>query len=73
MDLVEDFEKKIRKEEIRVQFRKEKGKERILNPETEVFRRSELMKKYMIKILSGWNDGKFKNKYLKKLERSWAR
>ena len=43
MDLVENFEKKIREEEIRrVQIRKEKEKEKVLNLEIEVFRRSEL-------------------------------
>jgi len=43
MDLVENFEKKIREEEIRrVQIRKEKEKEKVLNLEIEVFKRSEL-------------------------------
>jgi len=43
MDLMEDFEKKIREEEIRrVQIRKEKEMEKVLNLEAEVFRRSEL-------------------------------
>jgi len=43
MNLVEDFEKEIREEKIkRVQTRKEKRKERVLNPEVEVFKRSEL-------------------------------
>jgi len=27
----------------------------------------------MAKFLFGWDDGKFENEYLKKLERSWAR
>ena len=54
MNLVEEFEKEIRKEEIRrVQMRKEKGKECVLNPEAEVFNRSELLAKYMAKILFG--------------------
>ena len=40
INLVKEFEKEIRKEEIkRVQMRKEKGKE-MLNPEIEVFKRS---------------------------------
>ena len=34
------------------------------------FRRSKLLGKYMVKILYGWNDGKFKKKYLRKLERN---
>ena len=39
----------------------------------EKFRRSELLEKYIAKILFGQNDRKFENKYLKKLERSWQR
>jgi len=54
MDLVKDFEKKIRNEEIkRVQLRKEKKKERVLNLKAEVFKISELLKKYTKKILFG--------------------
>jgi len=72
--LVENFERETREEEIRrVQLRKGKGKERVLNLEAEVFKRSELPEKYIVKILFGWNNKKFANKYLKKLERSWAR
>jgi len=72
IDLVKDFDKEIReKEEIRrVQLRKEKGNERALNPEAELFKRSELLKKYIAKILFRWNDRKFENKYLKKLKKS---
>jgi len=32
-------------------MKKEKGKEKVLNPETEVFKRSELLEKYTEKIL----------------------
>jgi len=49
MDLVKEFKKEIREEEIR--RRKEKRKERALNLEAEMFRRSELLKNYMAKIL----------------------
>jgi len=35
------------------------------------FRREELLEKFMAKILYGWDDGKFEEKYLKKLERNW--
>ena len=52
IDLLEDFEKEIREEEIRkVQMRKEKGKEKTLSSEAEVFKRSKLLGKYMEKIL----------------------
>ena len=51
--LSREFEKEIREKEIkRVQTRKEKGKERALNPEAEVFR-SEILRKYTAKILFG--------------------
>ena len=74
MKLVKEFEQEIRAEEIRqVERRKEKGKESELNPEAEVFRRSELLEKYIAKILFGWDNRKFKDEYLKKLKRSWAR
>ena len=66
MKLVKKFEKKIIEEEIRrVQMKKQK----LLNLEAEMFKRSELPGKYTIKILCGWNNGKFKDKNLKKLER----
>ena len=34
------------------------------------FRRRELLEKYTAKILYKWNDKKFKDKYLKKLEKN---
>jgi len=34
------------------------------------FKRSELPWKYMMRILFGWDDKKFENEYLKKLERN---
>jgi len=50
LDLVEKF-KKIRNKEIRrIQMKKEKGKERVLNSEAEMFKRSELLEKYIAKI-----------------------
>jgi len=44
-----------------------------LNPNAKEFRRSKLLGKYIMKLLFGWNDKKFEDKYLKKLERSWQR
>jgi len=35
------------------------------------FRRGELLGKYTAKMLYGWDDGKFEEKYLRKLERNW--
>ena len=34
------------------------------------FRREELLEKYTAKLLYGWDDGKFKKEYLRKLERN---
>ena len=49
---MKEFEKEIRKEEVRrVQMRKVKRKEKILNPEAKMFKKSELSEKYMAKIL----------------------
>ena len=44
-----------------------------LNPEAEEFKRSELPGKYTTRILFGWDNKKFENEYLKKLERNWTR
>ena len=44
-----------------------------LNPNTEEFKRSKLLRKYIVKILFGWDNKKFENEYLKKLERNWQR
>ncbi len=41
-----------------------------LNPNTEEFKRSKLLRKYIVKILFGWDNKKFENEYLKKLERN---
>ena len=64
MNLVEEFKKEIKEEIRKVQIRKEKGNERVLNPEEEIFKRSKLLGKYTVKILFGQNDRKFKNKIL---------
>ena len=49
---MKEFEKEIRKEEVRrVQMRKVKRKEKMLNTETKMFKKSELSEKYMAKIL----------------------
>ena len=37
------------------------------------FRRGELPEKFTAKILYGQDNGKFKEEYLKKLERNWRR
>jgi len=37
------------------------------------FRREKLLEKYTVKILYRWDDGKFENEYLKRLERNWEK
>jgi len=37
------------------------------------FRRGELLGKFTAKILYGWNNRKFEEKYLRKLERNWQK
>jgi len=47
--------------------------ERIDIAEKRDFRRKELPGKFTARMLYGWDDGKFKEEYLKKLERNWRR
>ena len=37
------------------------------------FRREELPGRYIVKMLYGWDNGKFEKKYLRKLERNWQK
>ena len=37
------------------------------------YKRMELPGKYMAKLLYGWNDQKFKEEYLNKLEKNWKK
>jgi len=50
--------------------RKQKTK---MNPKAEEFKRIEVPGKYTAKLLYSWNDGKFEEEYLRKLERNWHR
>jgi len=63
--IVAEFERRVN-----VEVRKQK---RIDIVKKRDFRRGELPGKYMAKILYGWDDGKFENEYLKKLERNWEK
>ena len=72
MKKVEEFEKERFEEEIQ-RIRMKKGKEMKLNPEAEEFKKGELLGRYTVKLLYGWNDKKFDEEYLKKLERNWNR
>ena len=69
---IEEFEKERFKEEIQ-RIRLRKGNKMKLNLEAEEFRRGELPERYTAKLLYGWDDKNFDEKYLKKLERNWNR
>ena len=69
---IEEFEKGRFKEEIQ-RIRLRKGNKMKLNLEAEEFRRGELPERYTAKLLYGWDDKNFDEKYLKKLERNWNR
>ena len=58
-----DFEGKM---EIRKQ-------EKIEEAEDRDFRRGELPGKFTAKMLYGWDDGRFEEEYLRKLEKNWQR
>ena len=47
--------------------------EKIDMAEERDFERRELPEKFTAKMLYGWDDGKFEEEYLKKLERNWRR
>ena len=59
-ELIEEFERG------EVKVRKQEG-------EVEEYRRMELLGKYMAKLLYGWDDQKFEEKYLNKLEKNWKK
>ena len=72
MEKIEEFEKERFEEEIqRIRMKKEKKMK--LNLEAEEFRRGELLGRYIVKLLYGWDNKKFDKEYLKKLKRNWNR
>ena len=44
-----------------------------MNPRADEFKKSKLLVKYIARLLFGWDDRKFENEYLEKLERNWQR
>jgi len=62
---VKDFEGRV-EAEIRRQ-------EKLDRAEEQDFRRGELLGKFTVKMLYGWDNGKFEEEYLRKLERNWRR
>ena len=71
-DLVDELEGRLGVE-VRRQERVEQKWKMKSNPRIEEFKRMKLPGKYTAKMLYGWNDGKFEEKYLKKLERNWQK
>ena len=71
-EIVDEFE-----ERLSTEVRKQKGIEERwnvkLNPRVDEFKRIELPGKYMAKLLYGWDDKRFEEEYLRKLERNWNR
>jgi len=47
--------------------------ERLDKAEERDFGREELLRKYMVKILYRWDNGKFKAEYLRKFKKNWQR
>ena len=64
-ELIEEFERRINMEVRR--------QEKIDMAEERDFRRGELPGKFTVKMLYGWDNGKFEEEYLRKLERNWRR
>ena len=64
-ELIEEFEGRINAEVRR--------QEKIDMAEERDFRRGELLEKFTAKMLYGWDNGKFKEEYLRKLKRNWKR
>ena len=72
MKKIEEFEKGRFEEEIQ-RIRMKKGQEMKLNLEAEEFKRGELPGRSIVKLLYEWDNKKFDEEYLKKLERNWNR
>ena len=71
-ELVDEFEGRLEVEVRRQEGIEERWKVK-LNPRTDEFKRSELPEKYIAKLLFGWDNRKFEDEYLKKLEKNWQR
>ena len=65
MEVLEEFEGRINTEVRR--------QEKLDIVEERDFRRGELPGKFIAKMLYGWDDGKFEEEYLRKLERNWKK
>jgi len=63
--LVDNFERRVE-----AKIRRQEKLDRV---EEQDFRRGELPGKFTAKMLYVWDDGKFEEEYLRKLERNWRR
>jgi len=68
-DLVDEFEGRLGAE-VRRQERIEQKWKMKSNSRVEKFKRMKLLGKYIARMLYRWDDGKFEEEYLKKLERN---
>ena len=64
-EVVAEFE-----ERLNVRIRRQKKSDQM---EKRDFKRRELPVRYLAKILYRWDDKKFENKYLRKLEKNWQK
>ena len=64
-EILEEFERRINAEVRR--------QEKLDMAEEKDFRRGELPEKFMAKMLYRWDNGKFEEEYLRKLERNWRK
>ena len=64
-EVVAEFERRLN-----VRIRRQEKSDQI---EKRDFRRGELPERYIAKILYRWDNRKFENKYLRKLERNWQK
>ena len=64
-ELVDEFEGRLN-----VEVRRQ---EKLDTAEKKNFRREELPGRFMAKMLYRWDDGKFEEEYLRKLERNWRK
>jgi len=71
-ELVNKFEERLGAEVRRQEGVEQRWKVK-LNPKVEEFKRSELLEKYTAKLLFRWDNRKFEDEYLKKLERNWQK
>ena len=62
-EVLEEFKERMNAEERR--------QEKLDMAEEKNFRREELLGKFTAKMLYRWDDGKFEEEYLRKLERNW--